>query len=226
MAESIVATVIRGLTAAGIRAGAAWPGQTMPHLTAPAAAVSLFQVNQQERVTEVLVTVLCPAALGGEACEAEGLRITEVLSTLGASCVQEGCQYDSRTELFTAPVYAAFTGSTLDAAWTPGGDLAVSLGSAALTSVIGFTAQQETEDPTAAPVSSCSWTFKIEEFFSPGYAEQNVPEEPFSITVSRTGRVETFKNCRLKNIKREDTPTGLRQIREGTAESMIFMAIV
>lgn len=64
MAGSIVTTVIEGLTAAGIRAGAAWPGQTAPHLTAPAAAVSLFQVNQQERVTEVLVRVLCPGSLG------------------------------------------------------------------------------------------------------------------------------------------------------------------
>lgn len=225
MADSVVNAVIEGLTAAGVRAGAAWPGQAIQQLTAPAVTVSLFQVNQQERVTEVLVTVLCPGSMGGGACEAEGLKITEILTNLGASCVQEGCEYNSRTDLFSTPIYAAFTGGIWEAAWIPGGDLTVKLGTAELYSVSGFTAEQSTEDPTVTPVGSCGWKFTIEEFFYPGYPEQNTPEEPFSITVGRTSRTETFKNCRFTAIRREDGPTGLRQIREGTAESMIFMGI-
>lgn len=225
MAESIVTTVIAGLTAAGIRAGAAWPGQSMPHLTSPAAAVSLFQVNQQDWVTEVLVTVLCPGELGGQACEEEGLRVVEALSALGASCVQEGCKYDSRTGLFSAPVYAAFTGNTQESSWTSGVDMAVCLSGAPLPYLTGFTAEQVTADPAVVSVYKCGWKFKIEEFFAPGEPEQNDPEEPFTITVDRTGRSEIFHNCYLTGIKREDTPTGLKQTREGTAESMEFMSI-
>ena len=225
MAGSIVTTVIEDLTAAGFRAGAAWPGQSMPHLTAPAVAVSLFQVNQQERMTEVLVNVLCPGSLGGGVCEAEGLKVTEALTLLGASCVQEGCEYDSGTDLFSVPIYAAFTGGIWKAAWNPGMDLTVKLGAAELFCVSGFTAEQVTEDPAATPVSKCGWKFTIEEFFYPGDPEQNSPEEPFSITVGRTGRTEIFKNCRFTSIRREDGSTGLRQTREGTADSMIYMAI-
>lgn len=225
MADTVVNAVLAGLTKAGVRAGTAWPGQAAPHLTEPAVAVSLFQVNQQERVTEVLVRVLCPAAMGGGACEEEGLRITEILTGLGASCVQEECEYDARSDLFTVPIYAAFTGGIWEAAWIPGGDLTVKLNTAELFSVVGFTAEQSTEDPTVTPVKSCGWKITIEEFFYPGYAEQNTPEEPFDVTVGRTGRMETFKNCRFHNIHREDGPTGMRQIREGTAESMIYIAV-
>lgn len=226
MARSVVTTVIDALNDAGFRAAAAFPGQAMPHLTEPAAAVSLFQVNQQERVTEVLVSVLCPAAMGGDACEAEGLKITEVLTELGGSCVQEGCEYDSLHQILTVPVYAAFRGGIWEAAWIPGGDLTVILGSEELSSVTNFTSEQATDDPTVTAMSSSPWRITIEEFFYPGYPEQNVPSEPFSVTVTRTSRTETYKNCRFTSLKREAGPTGLRQIREGTAESMIYMSIV
>ena len=226
MGRSVVTTVIEALNNAGIWAAAAYPGQAAPELTQPAAAVSLFQVNQQQRVTEVLVTVLCPAAMGGAACEAEALRVTEVLTNTGASCVQEICEFDSRRQLLSVPVYAAFRGGIWEAAWIPGGDLTVKLGANELFSATNFTSEQATEDPETTALSGCPWKFSIEEFFYPGYSEENTPEEPFSITVTRTTRTETYKNCRFTAIKREAGPTGLRQIREGTAESMIHMAIV
>lgn len=225
MDRSVVTTVIEALNNAGIRAAAAFPGQAAPHLTAPAAAVSLFQVNQQQRVTEVLVTVLCPAELGGAACEAEALRVTEVLTNTGASCVQEICEFDNRRQLLTVPVYAAFRGGIWEAAWIPGGDLTVKLGANELPSATNFTSSQATEDPVTTALSGCPWKFTIEEFFYPGYSEENTPAEPFSVTVTRTSRTETYKNCRFTAIKREAGPTGLRQIREGIAESMAFMAI-
>lgn len=226
MAGSVVTTVIEALNNAGFRAAAAYPGQKLPHLTEPAAAVSLFQVNQQERVTEVLVNVLCPVAMGGAACEAEGLKITEALTVLGASCVQEGCEYDSRRQVLTVPVYAAFRGGIWEAAWIPGGDLTVSIGTTELPSATDFTSQRSTEDPKVTALSSCPWKFTVEEFFYPGYAEQNPPAEPFDLTVTRTSRTETYKGCRFTSMKREAGPTGLRQTREGIAESMIHMAIV
>lgn len=226
MAQSVVTTVIDALNAAGFRAAAAFPGETAPHITSPAIAVSLFQVNQQERVTEVLVRVMCPAEMGGAACEGEGLKVTQVLTELGASCVQEGCEYDSLHRILTVSVYAAFRGGLWEAAWIPGGDLAVLLGKAELYCVTDFISRQETEDPAATALSACKWHFTIEEFFYPGDAEQNTPSEPFDITVNRTSRTETYKNCRFTKLTREAGPTGLRQTREGIAESMIYMAIV
>ena len=225
MGRSVVTTVIEALNNAGIRAAAAFPGQIAADLTQPAAAVSLFQVNQQQRLTEVLVTVLCPVSMGGAACEAEALRVTEVLTNTGASCVQEICEFDSRRQLLTVPVYAAFRGGIWEAAWIPGGDLTVKLGTTELLSATNFISEQITEDPVATALSGCPWKFSIEEFFYPGYSEENTPSEPFSVTVTRTTRTETYKNCRFTAIKREAGPTGLRQIREGIADSMIHMAI-
>ena len=226
MGRSVVTAVIEALNNAGIRASAAYPGQISPELTHTAAAVSLFQVNQQQRVTEVLVTIMCPVSMGGATCEAEALRVTEVLTNTGASCVQEICEFDSRRQLLTVPVYAAFRGGIWEAAWIPGGDLTVKLGANELFSATNFTSEQATEDPTAAALSACPWKFSIEEFFYPGYSEENPPQEPFDLTVTRTTRTETYKNCRFTAIKREAGPTGLRQIREGTAEKMLYMAIV
>lgn len=225
MAGSVVTTVIDALNDAGFRAAAAFPGQPLPHLTAPAVAVSLFQVNQQERVTEVLVNVLCPAAMGGAACEAEGLKVTEALTNLGASCVQEGCEYDSQRQLLAVPVYAAFRGGIWEAAWIPGGDLTVTIDKVELSSATSFTSSRETEDPSVTALSACTWKFTVEEFFYPGYSEPNPPSEPCDITVTRTSRTETYKGCRFTSVRREAGPTGMRQIREGTAESMIYMAI-
>ena len=51
------------------------------------------------------------------------------------------------------------------------------------------------------------------EIYYPGYSEENPPQEPFDLTVTRTTRTETYKNCRFTAIKREAGPTGLRQIR-------------
>lgn len=172
------------------------------------------------------MTVMCPVAMGGAACEGEALRVTEVLTNTGASCVQEICEFDSRRQLLTVPVYAAFRGGIWEAAWIPGGDLTVKLGANELFSATAFTSEQATEDPAATALSGCPWTFSIEEFFYPGYSEENPPTEPFDITVTRTTRTETYKNCRFTAIKREAGPTGLRQTREGTAEKMLHMAIV
>lgn len=225
MANTVVNTVLEGLRKAGFRAGAAWPGQTAPELSSPAVTVSLFQVNQQERVTEVLVTVLVPGDSGGDTCEEEGLKVTEALTLMGASCVQEGCEYDGRQHQFRLPIYAAFTGGIWKAAWNPGVDVTVMLGEQELYNTAGFTARQETEDPETDPVSACPWRFTLEEFFYPGDPEQVAPEEPFTMTVSRTGRMEVFRGCRFLSILREDTATGLRQIRQGISAGMGFIEV-
>lgn len=224
MGVVMVDTVVDGLTEAGLRAAAAYPGEKMPHLTAPAVAVGLEKV--ENGIYTVRAEVLSPARLGGSTCEDYAETARTALEGLGAVCTQAGIGYDGRTDLFRIPILGLFPAEEEEPPEEPALDLTVKLGQVKLNYITEFTASQETEDPAASPLSGCGWTFRIREFFPPGTPESNTPAQPFTMTVSRTGRNETFETCYLTAVRRTDEAGGLELIRTGTAGSMTFVAVV
>lgn len=224
MGVVMVDTVVDGLSEAGLRAAAAYPGEKMPQLSAPVVAVGLEKV--ENGVYTVRAEVLSPAQLGGTACEMYAEEARTALEGLGAVCSQSGIDYDGRTDLFRIPILGLFPAEEAEPPEEPALDLTMKLGQVRLNYITEFTAAQETEDPTAAPLSGCGWTFRIRELFPPGTAESSTPAQPFTMTVSRTGREETYESCYLTSVKRNDAVGGLEQIRTGIAGSMSFIAIV
>ena len=78
---------IEALDNVGIRVGAAWPGQIMPHLLGPAVAVCLEKEDCAKNETTILVTIYSPGDLGGVACEETALQVMEVLQEIGRAHV-------------------------------------------------------------------------------------------------------------------------------------------
>lgn len=223
MGVVMVDTVLTGLTGAGLRAAAAYPGEKMPYLAAPAVAVSLEKVEQG--VYTVRAEVLSPGYLGGAACEDYAEMARTAMEGLGAVCSQDAVDYDGRADLFRIRIAGRFLPEEEEPAETEVLDLKVQLGTVKLGSAVEFTAVQETEDPTVTALNSCGLTFRIREFFAPGTTEANLPTEPFTMTVKRTGTTEYYNDCYFTSIKRTDMAGGMEQIRTGIAGSKSYIII-
>lgn len=198
----------------------------MPQLTDAAAAVGLEKVDLEKRTVTVLVMVMSPANLGGATCEDAAMTAASALQKNGGVCIREGCSYDNRSDLFCIKVYATYTGSTSADGWKENQKFTVKLGPVALEWVRMFRAQQEVATPNVAPISGAAWKFLIEEVIPSEGMEQITPAEPFSITVSRRGMVETFSNCYLTSMVREDREDGLHLLRSGTAAKRSFYTVM
>ena len=60
----------------------------------------------------------------------------------------------------------------------------------------------------------------------PGTSEPSDPEEPFTMSVARSGGDETFTGCTWISVKREDTIKGVSQIRVGIADKRTVLGIL
>jgi hypothetical protein len=76
----------------------------------------------------VEVSILCPASMGGTACEVEALRATEVLRWAGAVCIQNGCTYDGISQVYVVSILATFTGITGEDSFEKGPGFEVRIG--------------------------------------------------------------------------------------------------
>ena len=112
MGYSILELVLQRLREEGFSADIAYPGQKFPQITEAVAAVHIEQVDRANLTVTLEVSIVCPAAMGGTACEVEALRATEVLRWAGAVCVQRGCTYDGVAQVYMVPILATFTGTT------------------------------------------------------------------------------------------------------------------
>lgn len=211
-----VENVIAAMTAAGLRAAAAYPGEKMPHLAAPAVAVGLEKV--ENGVYTVRAEVLSPAYLGGEACEEYAETARSAMEGLGAACTQNAVEYDGRRDLLRILIAGQF-------GVEQNSDLTVKLGTVTLVHAVEFTASQETEDPTVTALSGCGWSFRIREVFEPGAVEELAPGEPFTLMVRRTGTTEYYSNCYFTSVKRTDALGGLEQVRTGIAGVKSFITV-
>ena len=110
MGYSILELVLRALRQENFNADIAYPGQKYPQITESVLAVHISKVDRANLTVTIEVNVICPAALGGTACEMVALRATEVLRWEGAVCVQNGCTYDGVGQVYVVPILATFTG--------------------------------------------------------------------------------------------------------------------
>lgn len=216
-----LSAALDALKAGGFRADYAYPGQRVPAITDVVAAVSLKTADLSEDTTVVLVNVLCPADMGGAACEAAALEAGSILQEIGGKCTVFACEFDGRTGLFSARVEAVFAPEPEpepepDPEPEPETQAIISctLGLAKLWHTVSFTTEREVTSLIPA-ISDAAWHFRLEEFFPADTAEEAWPEEPFHVINGK----EILLDCTWTSHRRIREPGGIRQIREGVAGS-------
>lgn len=225
MAALIVNTVIDALNKAEISAQAAYPGGTMPNITQPQAAVSLEKLEYTARAATVLVTVMVPVESGGGACEDAAIQVGGVLEELGGICVQEECRFNGYADAYYVRVLGTFYGSAVMEDWLAESDFTVKIGSTEMKNAVAFQAEQAVDEVTGTPLSTSVWTFRLEENFGRGEGPLPPPEEPFTLTVIRSGSTEIYSECSWISVQLESTATGLRQVRRGVSKSRSFLVV-
>lgn len=225
MGISILELVLRLLREAGFTADVAYPGQKFPTVTEAVAAVHIEKVDRANMAVTVEVNIICPASLGGTACEVEALRATEYLRWSGAVCVQNGCSYDGVSQVYIVSILATFTGITEEDRCTLGPGFQVYINSTYQPYAIGFT-EEEVQDRQAefvtaepAPIGfsqgRCYWNITLEELIPAGSPETVEPTGAFEVKLVTDAKTEFYYHCRWTSIKRDFSREGLRRIRKG-----------
>lgn len=227
MGISILELVLRELRQSNFHADIAYPGQKYPVLTEPVAAVHLQKVDRSSLTVTVEINVICPASLGGTACELEALRATEVLRWAGAVCVQNGCSYDGLAQVYQVSVLATFTGITEADDCTIGPGFWVHINDLQVLNVTAFTAEQTAENqvqyamgenlPVGISPGKKLWSIRLEEVIPAGTSEVAQTSDLFELRLTTPIQKETFHHCRWESEKREYTRNGLHRVRIGVA---------
>lgn len=229
MGYSILELVLRRLRQANFRADVAYPGQKYPQIGETVAAVHIEKVDRANLTVTMEVSIICPAATGGTACEVEALRATEILRWAGAVCVQNGCTYDGVSQVYVVSILATFTGTTDadDCVIWPGfycyiDDL-----------IQRFAVRVEVEEvterqvefvmgeaaPTGVSEGSHYWQIALEELIPAGSGVSEEPGAEFVLRLVTDEKTEEFSGCSWLSTRREYTKAGLRRIHKGIARS-------
>ena len=227
MGFSILDMVLGELRNAEFKADVAYPGQKFPQVTEPVAAVHIAKVDRSRLSVTVEVNIICPASMGGTACEVEALRATEVLRWAGATCVQNGCSYDGVGQVYVVAVLATFTCITEEDSCIMGPGFLVYINDLLHHSIVNFweeevkewQAQYEMGEnlPTGISPGKTCWAIGLEEQIPAGSAEMEEPSGAFKLRLVSEGKTETFYHCRWTSTRREFTQEGVRRIRKGIA---------
>lgn len=225
MGYSILELVLRRLREENFTADVAYPGQKFPRITGPVAAVHIEKVDRASLTVTVEVNIICPAAMGGTACEMEALRATEILRWSGAVCIQNGCTYDGVSQVYVAAVLATFTGITEADSCSIGPGFSVYVNeilqpyalAVSEEEVPGTQAEYVMGQSAPAGISqgSCLWYLQLEELIPAGSPETAEPAGAFQLKIDTERKAETYYHCRWTSVKREFTKDGLRRIRKG-----------
>ena len=225
MGISILELVLRRLREENFIADVAFPGQKYPVITEPVAAVHIEKVDRANLSVTVEVNIICPAALGGTQCEVEALRATEVLRWAGATCIQNGCEYDGLAQVYVVSILATFTCITESDDCTMGPGFQVYVKENLVPFAISFEAEQvfdiaaQYEMGENAPIGirngSWIWKLRLEELIPAGNMEAYDPDPGFAVRVESDIGTETYYQCRWTSVRREFTRQGLRRVRTG-----------
>lgn len=224
---SILELVLRQLRQANFTADVAFPGQKFPRVTEPMAAVHIEKVDRAGMTVTVEVNIICPAALGGTACELEALRATEALQWAGAICVQNGCSYDGIAQVYVVQVLATFTGVAEADTFHRGPGFQVYINNIIQADAVQISAEEtpgqqpeyvmgETLPADYYPGDSV-WNLQMEELLLSGTPEPAEPEGDFTLKIVSMLKTEVYSGCRWNSVYREYTRDGLRRIRKGIA---------
>lgn len=227
MGYSILELVLRRLREDGFTADIAFPGQMFPQIDDVVAAVHIEKVDRANLEVTVEISIICPASMGGTACEVKALRATEVLRWSGAVCVQNGCTYDGIAQVYVVSVLATFTGVTEAEDCTVWPGFYCYVDNQLHRFAIGFTSLQDTGGaaeyvigqaaPIGTSIGTTGWEIQLEELIPVGSPEFSSPSDPFDVKIVTDQKTETYSGCRWTQISREFTKRGLRRIRKGVA---------
>ena len=225
MGISILELVLRTLRQANFTADVAYPGQKFPLVTESVAAVHIEKVDRANMTVTVEVSIICPAATGGTACEVEALRATEALRWSGAVCVQNGCSYDGVSQVYIVSILATFTGITEEDSCTLGPGFTVYINDTYQPYAISFTGeeiqQRQAEFSTAEPAAigfsqgAYYWNITLEELIPAGSPETEEPAGTFEVKIATDAKTEIYYGCRWTSIRRTFSQEGLRRVRKG-----------
>jgi len=227
MGISILELVLQRLRQAGFTADVAFPGQKYPRITGPVAAVHIQKVDRDKMTVTLEVNVICPAELGGTACEVEALRATEVLKWDGAVCIQNACTYDGAAQVYVVAVLATYTCVTEKDNCTFGPGFQVFINEVYQPFAVAFSEEETREYNAEYEMGEQSsmgislgkrlWHITLEELILPGSPEAKEPTGAFALRVEKDSGPETYYHCRWQSIRRELSREGLRRIRKGIA---------
>lgn len=227
MGSVILELILEQLREAGFRTELAYPGKRRPRIGETVAAVHIRKMDPVHSAMTVEVTVVSPESLGGGACELEALRAMEALGRTGAVCVQNGCGYDSRGQVYTVEILAEYAGVIGADACALGPGIRLFIGDEAMDHAVAFTAEKESVPRVmhemggrdAADVSLGPWVWKLEleELLPTGIIGFAQPQEGFTLRVRGLQGEETFTDCCWASARYEYTPSGVRRIRSGYA---------
>lgn len=227
MGYSILELVLRRLREDGFTADIAFPGQKFPLISEPVAAVHIEKVDRANLEVTVEINIICPASMGGTACEVQALRATEVLRWAGAVCVQNGCTYDGIAQVYVVSVLATFTGVTEADDCTVWPGFYCYVDNRLHRFAIGFSAVQETGAapeyvigeavPIGTSIGTSAWEIQIEELIPVGSPEIDSPADACTVKIVTDQKTEEYSGCRWVTVRREFTKQGLRRIRKGVA---------
>ena len=225
MGFSILEWVLQRLREANFTADVAYPGQKYPLITDTVAAVHIEKVDRANMAVTVEVSIICPAAMGGTACEVEALRATEALRWAGAVCVQNGCVYDGIAQVYMVSILATFTGITEEDSCTMGPGFEIYINDLYQPFITAFSGEEvrdsqlefATAEPEAIGISQGSrhWNITLEEQIPAGSPETVEPAGAFELRVTSKAKTETYYHCRWTSIRREFSQGGLKRIRKG-----------
>ncbi len=221
--------VLRTLRQERFSASVAFPGQKFPQIADTVAAVHIEQVDRANLTVTVEVSIICPASMGGTACEMEALRATEVLRWSGAVCVQNGCRYDGVAQVYTVQILATYSGVTeQDSCKVWRGFYCYRndirrMFARSFTSEYRNGAQAEYVMgemlPVASSLGSRVWEIRLEELVPVGSPEPEDDEGEFTLQVDTEQKSEVYTGCRWSSVKRVVDQKGVHRVSTGFARS-------
>lgn len=231
MGYSILELVLRRLREADFTADVAFPGQKYPPIRDTVAAVHIERVDRANMTVTVEVSIICPAQMGGTACETEALRATEVLRWAGATCIQNGCDYDGMAQVYCVSILATFTGITEAESCTLGPGFQIYINSIYIPYATSFAAEKTVDrqaqyaigEDAATGVASgnISWKITLEELIPNGSGEVADNTDAFRLLVEKSnGGSETYYACHWTDVKRQFTQAGILRTRTGISMLM------
>lgn len=231
MGENILEQVLRQLRQENFAADVAYPGKKYPAIQDAVAAVHIWKVDTAQKTVTVRVCILCPVKMGGSACELQALRATAVLQRMGAACIQDACDYDGLTGVYSTNILAAFYVDTGAENCMLGAGFQIYIDDIPVPYVQSFTGESVTQweaqyaigqgEPTGTVAGSGMWKLMLEEQIPAGSEETARSADEFRLLVEKSdGTREIYRNCHWTSVKRKYTSAGLYRLRTGFALGM------
>ena len=196
--------IVECLTAAGIRAGEAFPPGRQPELTGPVAAVGLRDLNCREGTAEFEIRILSPRKLGGWMCQSMAVEAVTVLETAGMECRMEPMSHRTGGDCFELVILGRKPVAEQEVI-PEAGLFRITIQGEPVGTVTDFSAVQDRgrrmigtlnqADPVGVTRGTGGWKLKMVQLMQEGRMGMSEPEEPFELRVHEKGMATVFSGC-------------------------------